>query len=194
LNLVATKEEDSMKIAFLGWGSLIWDCRNLRINGTWQEDGPFLPIEFRRYSNDGRITLVIYPGAKEIRVLWALAETTNINFAIKNLRQREGTSIEGIGYTIIEGRTRSILSQDSLLKIRQWAQDKDLNAVVWADLPENPDIFREKTTMEMTDDNIIKYLSSLEKEKMIVAKNYIERAPNQIDTFMRKKIKEKLGW
>ena len=46
-----------MKIAVLGWGSLIWDPKELDANNEWNNDGPFLPIEFARISNNGRLTL-----------------------------------------------------------------------------------------------------------------------------------------
>lgn len=48
-----------MNITILGWGSLIWDQRDLPISGDWQLGGPALPIEFSRISRDGRLTLVI---------------------------------------------------------------------------------------------------------------------------------------
>ncbi|HOW68396.1 MAG TPA: hypothetical protein P5055_13320 [Candidatus Paceibacterota bacterium] len=48
-----------MSIAILGWGSLIWNPRDLPITGDWQGDGPVLPIEFTRISDNGRLTLVI---------------------------------------------------------------------------------------------------------------------------------------
>ena len=50
-----------MKIAILGWGSLVWNPRNLSIiNSAWHPDGVLLPIEFARISRDGRLTLVRY--------------------------------------------------------------------------------------------------------------------------------------
>lgn len=49
-----------MKIAVLGWGSLIWDQGNLQINDDrWHTAGPLLPIEFARISGGSRLTLVI---------------------------------------------------------------------------------------------------------------------------------------
>jgi hypothetical protein len=54
-------------IACIGWGSLIWDMRNLNVDGNWHADGPLLPIEFARQSRDGRITLVIVQGFAPVR-------------------------------------------------------------------------------------------------------------------------------
>ena len=48
-----------MKIAILGWGSLIWNQNGLPVKGQWKKNGPVLPIEFSRVSRDGRLTLVI---------------------------------------------------------------------------------------------------------------------------------------
>lgn len=49
-----------MKIACLGWGSLIWNPGDLKIKTEdWFSGGPILPIEFVRISTDKRVTLVI---------------------------------------------------------------------------------------------------------------------------------------
>jgi hypothetical protein len=63
-----------MKIACLGWGSLVWQPRELKIQNKWFSDGPLLPIEFTRKSDkgEGRITLIIDIKAMPVRSLWAL--------------------------------------------------------------------------------------------------------------------------
>lgn len=73
-----------MKIAILGWGSLIWDKRTLRLAGDWQTGGPVLPIEFSRVSGDGRLTLVIDPlHGVPVTTRFAPSAFTNLNDAIK---------------------------------------------------------------------------------------------------------------
>ena len=63
-----------MKIAILGWGSLIWLPKDLKFdtNSGWKENGPVLPIEFARISKDGRLTLVITPNGTEVPTLYAV--------------------------------------------------------------------------------------------------------------------------
>lgn len=43
-----------MKIAVLGWGSLIWKRGNLAVAGDFIPAGPRVPIEYCRVSTDGR--------------------------------------------------------------------------------------------------------------------------------------------
>lgn len=41
-----------MKIVCIAWGSLIWEPGPLRVASTWRPDGPVLPLEFVRDSDD----------------------------------------------------------------------------------------------------------------------------------------------
>lgn len=186
-----------MKIAFLGWGSLVWDSQELKITGDWHEDGPPIPIEFRRLSNRGRITLVLYPKAEDVQTLWVHAEFTKLSMAIENLCDREcipKTSVDRIGFAITGGRSRCRAAPGVLGRIQGWGKDKGLDAAVWTDLPENPDKFKEKTGMELNDNNIIEYLKSLEGETLEKAKEYVQKAPKQIGTKLRRRIHQELKW
>ena len=184
-----------MKIAFLGWGSLVWDPKDLRTKGEWQKDGPFLPIEFMRFSSGGRITLVLYPGADDVQSLWTMADFDELDDAIENLRTREITITERIGFvTIPECTSRCRAIPGILERIQKWAEEKGLDAVVWTDLQENPKHFKKETGMEMNEGNIIKYLKNLEGEPLEEAKEYIQKTPEQIDTRLRRRFKHELGW
>ena len=186
-----------MEITFLGWGSLIWDPCDLKSKGKWKNDGPSLPVEFRRLSGGGRITLVLYPKAEDVQALWAHADFTKLSEAIENLCDWEEiprAHIDRIGFTIIGGRSRCKAALGVLERIQRWGREKGLDAVVWTDLAENPDKFKEKTGTELNDDNIIEYLKSLEGETLEKAKEYVQKAPPTIDTKLRRRISQELGW
>ena len=81
-----------MKIVILGWGSLVWDPRQLPLKTAWKLHGPKLPIEFSRVSRDARLTLVIDPdNGTEVPTRFALSTRTEMPDAIADLRDREGT-------------------------------------------------------------------------------------------------------
>ena len=79
-----------MNIAYLAWGSLVWDPRNLPIQRRWFDDGPFAPVEFARQSDDGRLTLVLDEQAEPVRLLWARSTSSDVNQAREALKEREG--------------------------------------------------------------------------------------------------------
>ena len=180
-----------MKIAVLGWGSLIWCPRNLRISGEWNKDGPRLPVEFARISQDRRLTLVLLRNSNLVPVLWARIDTDDLTEAKENLKQREQiTDNRKIGFVdLISKNENSGIVNTSMIKT--WAQVRDMDAVIWTDLPSN---FEKNQNKILNETNVILYLRNLNIEKSLLAEKYIRRAPYQIKTPLRAVIEKELGW
>jgi len=189
-----------MKIAVLGWGSLIWNPKrksgelNLA-DDKWFSDGPTLPIEFARISSDKRLTLVLFPAAKKVPVLWAMMALNNLDEAINNLREVEGIpafSRDRIGYVNLQsGEQRSSVVADIADEIRRWACMKKVEAVIWTDLPPK---FEEETGIKFTEENVTSYLNNPPDDSKKKAEEYIRRVPRQIRTGFRSAIEKTLGW
>ena len=81
-----------MKIACLGWGSLVWNPGDLPLRSQWHADGPPIRVEYVRHSggDHGRITLVILPSAEQVTSLWAEMNCSDPAAAKEALRLREG--------------------------------------------------------------------------------------------------------
>ena len=180
------------KIAVLDWGFLIWDRRNLRIAEEWNGNGNYLPIEFARISLDERLTLVLYPNANEVQVLWAFMNTPDIDIAIENLRERKGTSTERIGFVDLNsGETRCNIVKDKWRHIKSWLEDTGIEKVIWVDLKPK---FKCKSGMDFNASTVIKYLQNLPAETKIKAEEYIRKTPPQISTKLREGIAKELKW
>ncbi len=187
-----------MKTAILGWGSLIWQPKYLKFDANigWKENGPVLPIEFARISNDGRLTLVITPNGTEVPTLYAVSSFDSLDLAVLNLKKREGTSEEYIGYY---NKTKDEFSPiDFTFKenIKNWIQTTNFDAVIWTNLPENWEIRNEEKVVVKTIDpnNRIEYLQNLKGSESGLAEEYIRNTPKQIATTYRKQIITTLGW
>lgn len=178
-----------MKIACLGWGSLIWDPRSLPLSSKWFEDGPFVPVEFARQSKDGRITLVIVPDAAPVQVLWALMSSENLEEAQRRLAEREGITAKN-WKSKIGCWQRGQDPPKTIPELPEWAKKRELDAVIWTALGPR---FNGQDILP-TSDQVISYLSSLNEDTKKIAKEYVERAPLQIDTKYRRLIKKELGW
>jgi len=175
-----------MKIACLGWGSLIWKSGALPVAGEWQTDGPSLPVEFCRVSDGGELATAICMNAPAVPVLWAWLDTDQLSLACQALRAREGIPEErcdGIGSLLIAGCHVGELST--------WAAQRDIEAVIWTGLPPRSASLEGRVP---TVDEAIAYLDSLSGETRSHAKDYMRRVPSQIDTPYRRVIKEVLGW
>ncbi len=179
-----------MKIAVLGWGSLIWEPKELEANKEWNSDGPFLPVEFARISNNGRLTLVIKENMKPVQVLWTLMKSNKLSIARKSLMEREGTSEKRIGFVNLTKNTECSKYNNISEVIKQWAKEKEVDAVIWTDLGVK---FNDAIDKELNIENVVNYLSNLSGEKKVLAKEYIIRAPKQIKTEFRKAIENKLN-
>jgi hypothetical protein len=184
-----------MKIAVIGWGSLIWDPCDLPKEGTWQEDGPDLPIEFSRISRDARLTLVIdQTDGKTVKALYVLSPRTALDDAREDLRKREQTSDENIGWVDIVGKTDSYQTYPKQANvheiIKKWCQEHRYDAAVWTALTSN---FRKETDREFSVVAAMEYLAALPKNVRKEALRYIKNAPDCVDTPVRKETEKRFA-
>jgi hypothetical protein len=179
-----------MKIAILGWGSLIWNLKGLPVTGDWVRGGPVLPIEFSRVSSDGRLTLVIdeINGAK-VTTRYALSARTNVKDTVEDLRVREGTTSGWIGFLDLTQAKQS--SEMTVMnQIKAWAKNQGIDAVVWTALPPN---FEEKTGNLFSAESAIAYLKVLSERECQNALHYITKAPEEVDTPLRRAVASNLS-
>ena len=181
-----------MSIAIIGWGSLVWDPRDLDIEPEWYPDGPQIPVEFARVSGGDRLTLVIVESAPPQPTLWARSRKSSVAAAAKDLAEREGlTSDRGVGaWPDFEGRDPRAGPTAEI--VGRWARAHGITGAVWTMLgPKAPD----GRYRLATGDEFIGYLAQLESEgKAAEARRYVENAPTQIQTPLRERIRNELGW
>src|SRR2546421_12371173 len=97
-----------MRIAVLGWGSLIKHPMDLHIvNEEWHLSGPTLSIALSRLSdNRGHLTYVVDEHhQRRVPTRYAISEYGALEDAGAGLAEREGSGADSIGYvTTAEGR------------------------------------------------------------------------------------------
>ena len=177
-----------MKIACLGWGSLIWKAAELPVASDWFEDGPRLPIEFAREGDSGELATVLCEGVAEVRVLWAYLAVDTLEEAREALRAREGVARE---------RPRCIGGWASgpqspfWPRIATWAAEQGVDAVVWTALPPRSDGLNRRMP---TAAEALHYLRTLDHERQAHARDYFRRTPVAIDTEYRRVIAQTFNW
>jgi len=179
-----------MRIGCLGWGSLIWDSRELPIRNPWFTDGPLLPIELARFSSCSRVTLVIVEGKPEIRSLWALMVSDTLGDAIAELARRENVHAN-VKRDIGRWRMGDPCEGRIIHAISTWALERDLDAVVWTSLAYK--IKKEKDQIPSVE-QVIARLRDAQRKRLTKPREYIEKAPQQIDTDYRRTINKEFGW
>ena len=173
-------------IACLAWGSLVWDPRSLPMSSEWRADGPGVCVDYFRQSKDGRLTLVLDRSAPISPSLWCLLTTTDLAEASQALALREGMpSTKRIGvWSIGDNAPATIKDLDT------WAASKNLDHVVWTDLPPK---FNNQPTPP-TAEAAVAYLRNLPSEASTRAEEYVRRTPPQIQTVLRRAFERELQW
>ena len=184
-----------MKIAILGWGSLIWLPKDLKFdtNSGWKENGPVLPIEFARISKDGRLTLVITANGTDVKTLYSVSSFNSLDLAVLNLKKREGTNEKYIGSYNKSKDEFSPIEFPYKDNIKNWIQTSDFDAVIWTNLPEKLNL-ENMTKTEKDPDGRINYLQNIKGSESALAEEYIRNTPKQIATKYRTQIIKTLGW
>lgn len=177
------------RIACIGWGSLVWDPRDLPIRRKWFNDGPLLPVEFLRQSKDGRLTLVLDKSGTSVRSLWTLMDSDDLQTAVVALRVREGIKEENRHW--ISSWSSGDKSPELIPNLPAWATANGLTGVIWTALPPK---FGGKDNTAPSKKQAIAYLLTLQGTKRDLAEQYIRMAPQQIDTTYRRSFEASLGW
>jgi len=164
-----------MKIACLGWGSLIWKPDGLPA-GEWQTDAPSLPVEFARQSTDGRLTLVLLDEGQRVPVLYAILKESDLNGGMAALAIREKCARRRIGYWA-SSAPAGIFAHAQV--IGNWARDRAMDAVVWTALPPK---FGNVEGRVPTAEEAASYLAGLTGETRRIAKEYVCKAHAQVRT------------
>jgi len=177
-----------MAIACLGWGSLIWNPRELPIQRQWFEDGPMIRAEFLRWSKTGAITLVLHDTGTKVRSLWAVMDTNDVAVAQKALAVREGVGkkLDRIGVW-----NASQPSPDLITDLPEWAAARGISSVIWTALKPK---FRDEEGEVPSAEQVLAHLRELRGAERVVAERYIRRTPRQTDTAYRRAIEAEIGW
>ena len=134
-----------VKSVVLAWGSSVWDPRDLQIAAKFAANGPLLPIEFCRVSDDGRLTLAIDETFGALcKTYSAPSALESLDAAMDDLRQREG--MRGCARDRL-CRTASGRQSDFALQshpqvvatIGAWAESIGYDAAIWTALASNFD-------------------------------------------------------
>jgi hypothetical protein len=180
-----------MKIAVLGWGSLLWDPKDLRLATPFELTGPNLPIEFCRVSKNRRLTLIIDETFGTLcRTYAATSACNNLEEAVENLRVREDmSSAADVGFVETASQKRSPVATKRhpqvVETIADWALNAGYAAAIWTALDSH---FDNQTAEPFSVNAAMRFLENLEQhdpEAFARALDYIRRAPASTQTPVR---------
>lgn len=180
-------KDEGVNIVCIGWGSLVWDPGVLRCVGDWQTDGPHLPLEFGRTSRDGRLTLVLTPGAVPVPTLWCKLDYNTGEAAQAALAGREGASLHAIG--LWPGAPPHFAT--GAADIAVWCKERDFDAVVWTAL--RPKFDGVDGLGPNDAEAAAAYLGGLDDGTLARAREFVRRAPEQVRTAFRPTLESAVG-
>lgn len=187
---------ETVKIAVLAWGSLVWDPRELRTAGKFAADGPLLPIEFCRISADGRLTLAIDEDFGAIcKTYSASSALDSLDAAIENLQAREGMAdARAVGFVeTASGRQSEFAAQSHpqvVATIGAWTESLGYDATIWTALKSNFGDWG-KGGEPFSVSAALQYLETLKGEepaKFARAHAYIRNASPEVETPVREEV------
>jgi hypothetical protein len=188
-------EEAILRIAVLGWGSLVWERRELNTAAEFTPNGPLLPVEFCRISADGRLTLAIDEDFGDVCTTYSAPSAfADLDGAIENLRQREGTIASEIGFVAPASRRQNGVAMErhpqAAATIAAWAEASGYDAAIWTALESNFDDW-DRAGEPFSVTAAIRYLEALAKkdaEAFARALDYIRKAPSEVETPVRDEV------
>lgn len=190
------------RIGVLAWGSLVWAQGDLRTDSRWHNNGPVLPLEFARESTGPRVTLVIVDGYEHLSTTyWAVSSEPAVDLAGSNLRARERNIARSDIHILERGKKPRSLgvgpgpSATTTEAIADWLASpaaSDLGAVIWTGLP--PKRFDPSTGPVALSEQVIAFLDELHPDNRLLSQEYFERAPEAIDTPVRRAVMEHFQW
>lgn len=136
-----------MQISVLSWGSLVKYPYSPNTKAELCIEKPFIksemvfPVYLSRVENRGKpkekLSLVIDPQGIPTPIFYAPHKYKNLGRAIKNLKERENTTLGNVGYyNSINGRYRT-RNMALLPQIKKFLQRHNFDIAIWTDVPPN---------------------------------------------------------
>ena len=183
--------------AILGWGSLLWDLDDLapKVRGGWAlRAGPAFPLEFSRISPKRLMSLVVVidPDQGAPCPTHAIASIRDdVQSAAEDLRARERAAEIGfIGAVCLSSGLRRASHPAVAEQVAAWCRETGARGAVWTDLPRN---FEAETGRGFSVGAGLEYLRGLEGASAAEARRYIDGAPAETDTPLRRALAGQ-GW
>ncbi|MEM7508159.1 MAG: hypothetical protein AAF415_15600 [Pseudomonadota bacterium] len=185
------------RVAVIGWGSLIWDLDDLapHVDGAWRmRSGPQLKMEFTRVSPKRKMGLAVCidpDHGQECQTHVIESSRTDCTEAVRDLAARERTEIGNIGALCRRTGIRKGSDTRVVAEIEAWCRQGGWQCAVWTDIGPN---FETATGAPFTVLRAVAYLKGLEGESLDEAVRYIEKAPVETDTPLRRALAADPWW